>query len=104
MMHNRLILLCVLLFAAPAKPQPPSIEVQIPSSKDGSRQPALFYVPAGGASTKKGTRVPLLVYLHSWSTDYKSAGGWDEALEESRRRGWVAIVPNFRGKNDHPDA
>src|SRR5882724_8315779 len=74
------------------------LKSKITSSKDASQQPALFYAPPGQQ------RTPLLVFLHSWSTDYKTAGGWDEVLDESRRRGWVVIVPNFRGMNDHPEA
>jgi dipeptidyl aminopeptidase/acylaminoacyl peptidase len=81
----------------------PAVEINITSSKDGSRQPALFYVPSAAAAGK-ASRVPLLVFLHSWSTDHKTAGGWDEVLDESRRRGWVVVAPNFRGANDHPEA
>ena len=42
-----------------------------------------------------------MVFLHSWSTDYKTAG---PALEESKRRGWVFIAPDFRGRNETPQA
>jgi poly(3-hydroxybutyrate) depolymerase len=100
MMHNLAFLLFLLALAPAASPQPPPLEVKITSSKDGAQQPALFYAP----SADKGVRVPLLVFHHSWSPDYTSAGGWDEVLDESRRRGWVVIVPNFRGVNDHPEA
>src|SRR4051794_39406210 len=74
-------------------------DATITSSDDATLQHALFYVP-GHSSTP----VPLLVFLHSWSTDYKTAGGWDEVLDESRKRGWSVIVPNFRGSNDKPGA
>jgi acetyl esterase/lipase len=77
-------------------------EVKITSSKDGSAQPALWYVPEGAAG--QGKSVPLLVFLHSWSTTYKTAGGLDEALADARRRGWAFIDPDFRGVNDHPEA
>ncbi|HXB72695.1 MAG TPA: alpha/beta fold hydrolase [Candidatus Acidoferrales bacterium] len=107
--------LCFLLFlisvfgTLPALEAQPSLpkslpeevrEVQITSSKDHSIQPALFYTPPAVASKP----TPLLVFLHSWSTDYKTMGGLAEALAESRRRGWAFMDPNFRGPNDHPDA
>jgi pimeloyl-ACP methyl ester carboxylesterase len=85
----------------PAEPVP---EAQIKSSKDGAQQPALFYVPPGALATDKGARVPLLVFLHSWSTDYKTTGGVAEAVGECRRRGWAFLSPDFRGVNDHPEA
>ncbi len=89
-----------------AQPSPaePVGEVRITSSKDGTQQPALLYVPRGAAGTDKGSRVPLLVFLHSWSTDYKSTGGVAEAVGECRRRGWAFLSPDFRGVNDHPEA
>ncbi len=77
-----------------ALPIDPSLDIRINSSKDGAAQPAIFYVPKGAAAEDSGPRVPLLVFLHSWSTDYKTAG---PALEESQRRGWIFIAPDFRG-------
>ena len=100
MKHTRAFLCLLFVLAPAANPQSSPLDVKITSSKDGAQQPALFYVPATGNESK----VPLLIFLHSWSTDYKSAGGRDEVLDEGRRRGWVVIIPNFRGMNDHPDA
>ena len=79
-------------------------DVQITSSKDGTQQPALFYVPPGAAAADNGPRVPLLVFLHAWSDEYTSPAGRTEALDESRKRGWILIAPNFRGANNHPGA
>jgi pimeloyl-ACP methyl ester carboxylesterase len=81
-------------------------DIQFLSTKDGTQQPALFYVPPGAAATDKGPRVPLLVFLHAWSDNYMSPAGnsRQEVMDESRRRGWILIAPNFRGPNDHPGA
>jgi len=89
-----------------AQPSPvkPAAEVRIKSTKDGTQQPALLYVPPGAAATDRGSRVPLLVFLHSWSNDYKTTGGVAEALGECRHRGWAFLSPDFRGVNDHPEA
>jgi pimeloyl-ACP methyl ester carboxylesterase len=87
----------------PASPEP-AREVSIVSSKDGVQQPALMYIPQGASAADQGPRVPLLVFLHSWSTTYKTAGGLDETVAEARRRGWILMDPDFRGVNDHPDA
>lgn len=72
-------------------------EVWFESSADGSKQPALFYSP----DTQEPA--PLLVGLHSWSTDYTTGVGsayarWCMDL------GWVFIYPNFRGPNRRPQA
>ncbi len=93
------VLILIASATATAQPTEPAQDVTIISSKDGSEQHALFFSPRNATA-----RAPLLVYLHSWSTDYKTAGGWDEALDESRRRGWAVIAPNFRGVNDKPEA
>jgi acetyl esterase/lipase len=80
--------------------------IQFTSTKDGTQQPALFYVPPGAAATDNGPRVPLLVFLHAWSDNYMSPAGSSraEVVDESRQRGWILIAPNFRGPNDHPGA
>ena len=104
-----LLLLPVVFLVGPRlmaqqSPAEPAAEVRIKSSKDGAQQPALLYVPPGAVAKDKRTRVPLLVFLHSWSTNYKTTGGLAEALGECRRRGWAFLSPNFRGVNDHPEA
>ncbi|HWQ55950.1 MAG TPA: alpha/beta fold hydrolase [Bryobacteraceae bacterium] len=98
----------VLMFApvaAMANPgaQPQSlaeIQVEIPSTEDGARQPALLYVPPGGSRPA----VPLLVFLHSWSADYRTSEALKEALDECRERGWAFLSPDFRGPNNRPEA
>ena len=90
--------LLVLAGALAAQREPaidPSLDIAIVSSKDASAQRAIFWAPPG---TEKA---PLVVFLHSWSTDYKTVG---PALEETRKRGWIFVGPNFRGANETPDA
>jgi pimeloyl-ACP methyl ester carboxylesterase len=72
-------------------------EILYPSSGDRSLQPALFYAPT------TQTRVPLLVALHSWSTDYKNAAH-APCAEWCMEQGWAFIHPNFRGPNHSPQA
>lgn len=61
------------------------------SSRDGGREPALFYHP-GGADP-----VPLVVGLHTWSYDrYNQLEGM---LPFCRERGWALLLPEFRGPN-----
>ncbi len=80
------------------------LEVQIVSTKDGEKQPALLYIPLGGPRQEQEGGRPLLVFLHSWSADYKSTEALKEALDASRERGWVFLSPNFRGPNNRPQA
>jgi predicted esterase len=72
-------------------------EVTIPSTADDYEQPALWLPPNGDGPQ------PLLVVVHSWSTDYLQHLGipFAEWAEES---GWAMINPDFRGVNDNPDA
>jgi dipeptidyl aminopeptidase/acylaminoacyl peptidase len=94
------LLLCGFLSAQqPAIDQ--TLDIVILSSKDASAQRAIFYVPPGAEAGAAGPKVPLVVFLHSWSTDYKTVG---PALEESKRRGWIFVGPNFRGPNETPEA
>ena len=72
-------------------------EVRYVSAADDSLQPALFYAPADEKP------VPLLVGLHTWSSDYRqksSAPYADWCIE----KGWAFVHPNFRGPNVQPDA
>ena len=82
--------------AAAAEPAEPET-VSIRSSADGSLQPARFWSPPGGEA------VPLLVYLHTWSGDYRQTLG-DDCLAECRGRGWAWVAPDFRGPNRRPEA
>ncbi|MDQ3630953.1 MAG: alpha/beta fold hydrolase, partial [Actinomycetota bacterium] len=77
------------------KREVPRVEdVRVRSSRDGSRQRALWVPPPRGAG---GDR-PLLVVLHSWSTPYTQHLGIPYA-DWARRNGWAMIAPNFRGIN-----
>ncbi|MEJ8758091.1 prolyl oligopeptidase family serine peptidase [Pontibacter sp. H259] len=76
----------------------PEIEqVSITSTKDGKKQPALFYA---STSTKKK---PLLVVLHSWSSEYLQVVSIPYALW-AKLNDWVFIQPNYRGAFKTPDA
>jgi dipeptidyl aminopeptidase/acylaminoacyl peptidase len=80
------------------KQQIPEIqEVSIKSTADGTNQPALFYT-----SETTGKR-PLLVMLHSWSSEYLQEVSIPFALW-SKEYDWAFIHPNYRGKFDNPEA
>lgn len=83
---------------ATADELPALSEVHVQSSVDGISQPCLVWAPEA-ASTE---RVPLLIFLHSWSGDYRQDNRkW---LEQAVDRGWIYFHPNFRGRNDDPQA
>ena len=69
-------------------------EIKYRSASDDTDQPALHFAP----STKEAR--PLLVGLHSWSSDYRQAntsyGKW------AVNHDWHFIHPNFRGRNRTP--
>lgn len=89
------------LFAADSPPSPtwPAAvrEVRYPSAADQTLQPALFYAPPGREPR------PLLVALHTWSSDYRKATGAPYA-EGCLARGWAFLYPDFRGPNHRPEA
>ncbi|MFH0910843.1 MAG: prolyl oligopeptidase family serine peptidase [Planctomycetota bacterium] len=72
-------------------------EIRYLSSADSTEQPALLYVPR-----KKG-RIPLLVALHPWSSTY-SENCYEECAAWCAAKKWAFFHPDFRGKNDHPEA
>jgi pimeloyl-ACP methyl ester carboxylesterase len=77
----------------------PEVEdIEIPSSADDISQAALFY-DSGSEQDK-----PLLLVLHSWSTDYLQ--NIDIPLGQfAVANDWVFMHPNFRGQNDgNPDS
>ena len=71
-------------------------EIKYRSAADDTDQPALHFTP----STKEAR--PLLVGLHSWSSDYRQAntsyGKW------AVNHDWHFIHPNFRGRNRTPSS
>ena len=68
------------------------------SALDGDRQPLLHWSPETAASEL----TPLLVFLHSWSSDYQQDNSkWLKACAE---RNWIWMHPNFRGVNQSPKA
>lgn len=63
-------------------------------------QPAFIILPDGLES--EAASVPLVVSLHSWSFGYEQR---QEELEELVvQQGWIYLFPDFRGRNDNPDA
>jgi dienelactone hydrolase len=75
--------------------------VTVTSSKDGTPQKAVFYVPEGAAVSRAGEPVPLLVALHTWSGGYEQGMGY---LPYAKQRKWVMVAPDFRGVNKRPEA
>ena len=73
-------------------------EIRYPSNADDSQQPALFYAPA-----VRGEPRPLLVGLHSWSSNYRQAMSVPYAKWCIEKK-WNFIHPNFRGPNRRPEA
>lgn len=68
------------------------------SSIDGTSQPFRYHVPKSSSSKHR----PLLIFLHSWSADYRQyKGDWIHAADS---RDWIFLQPNFRGANNSPAA
>ncbi len=68
------------------------------SALDGERQPLLHWAPATAADQP----TPMLVFLHSWSSDYTQDNSkW---LKLCAERNWIWLHPNFRGVNQSPKA
>ena len=95
-----IILILLLAISAVAAPKgwPKEVqEIKYPSKADNTRQPALYYAPAGRDEPR-----PLLVGLHTWSSDYRQNNSpyatW--CIEHK----WNFIHPNFRGPNRRPQA
>lgn len=71
--------------------------INIKSSLDSKTQSYLYY--DSGSKKKK----PLLVVLHSWSSNYEQTGDIPYALF-AKQNDWVFIHPNFRGINKRPQS
>lgn len=72
--------------------------VDIPCS-DGQMQPAMWYAPPDPKTPR-----PLLVGLHTWSSNYASAGGDAVYADWCIAQGWAFVHPDFRGPNRTPQA
>ena len=55
------------------------------SSRDGTMQKVLFYVPPQAATEGKSDPLPLLVALHTWSGGYEQGPGY---LPYAKQRRW----------------
>ena len=77
----------------------PKLQVtRVPSTIDGESQPVRYWVPESALMQP----TPIFVSLHTWSADgSQDRSAW---LEQAVRRNWVYLKPNFRGRNDHPEA
>lgn len=107
------LLLSALTFAAETKPaakRPSAAEtraaalklaIDIPSSKDGTPQKAIYWRPESAAHDVAGPGVPLLVFLHSWSGGFEQGPPW---IDQAKKMGWVLVAPDFRGPNSRPEA
>jgi len=67
------------------------VDLEFVSSRDGSREKALFHFPAGRRA------VPLVVGLHTWS--YDRFNQLEAMLPLCQARGWALLLPEFRGPN-----
>jgi len=84
----------------PIKGYPDEIqEIRYPVEADNSEQPALFWKPY-----QYSEKAPLLVALHTWSSDYLQAGGEAKYAEWCVQNNWIFIHPNFRGRNRTPES
>ncbi len=93
-MRNNVILALIVPTLLLSQPR----EIEIPSSADGVRQSAVIYTPS-----KSKEPVPLVVALHSWSSNYKQT--LNKPVQEfCVRNDWAYIHPDFRGPNRNPQA
>ncbi|MBI1310799.1 prolyl oligopeptidase family serine peptidase [bacterium] len=87
-----------LAFAADEVPLPGLTEIRVTSSLDGTQQPLLYWAP----ETADSQPAPVLVFLHSWSGNYRQKN--DAWQRQAVERGWIYLHPDFRGRNDTPQA
>lgn len=92
----QLLIPLLALGASPAG-EIPFEKITFTSTFDQTEQPARFYPsPAPGPQ-------PLLVQLHTWSSDMDSFDP-DEWVAAARKHNWHVVLPHFRGANKNPDA
>lgn len=87
------------LSAGPTTNDPEPERIEVTSSIDGSIQRSNLFRPPGHDSK---VPAPLAVLLHTWSFDLDQRHPTVE--REAAARGWLLLSPNFRGRNDHPEA
>jgi len=95
-----LVLGCMILVAVGTARAGDRKKILVTSKADGSQQPSYLIVPEG--FDPKGPAVPLLVSLHTWSHNVEQRHkGFEEGAE---KRGWLFLLPDFRGRNERPEA
>ena len=100
MIFRLALLMCSALPLLAADKWPSDVkEIGIRSTLDSADQPALWWSPEDAKEAR-----PLLVGLHTWSSDYRQTGSSTPYLQWCRQQGWHFIHPNFRGANRTPEA
>jgi poly(3-hydroxybutyrate) depolymerase len=69
-------------------------ELRLTSTFDGAEQPIVVGVPD---THESGRPTPLLVALHTWSYGYRQEA--KQYGPEAAGRGWLLVLPHFRGPN-----
>jgi pimeloyl-ACP methyl ester carboxylesterase len=108
--HETRVRLFVLAFAwiflaqqSHAQQLPKLTKVELKSTMDGEMQPVLYWAPKGARrSDSPSKKTPMMVFLHSWSSDYLQNN--DKWYKPTVARGWIYLHPNFRGANQTPKA
>jgi esterase/lipase len=72
--------------------------VEIPSTYDKQKQKIYFY------ATTANNKMPLIVSLHPWSSNYSFIENESSLAELVRNENWNYLYPDFRGKNDTPES
>ncbi len=93
------ILWCGAAAMAQQNPPPEGREIEVKSTLDGEVQKCILYIPSNYDPAKPA---PLLVTLHSWGGNYREKGAL--AIPEAERRGWIALMPDYRNGNNQPKA
>ena len=74
--------------------------IEVVSSVDVASQPSYLILPP--SYDHEGDDKPIVVSLHSWSF------GVEQRVEELEQavadKGWIYLFPDFRGRNDKPEA
>ena len=82
----------------PEHPNYTLAEVSVVSSVDGSEEPVIIGHPADVKPGERNVEArPLLVGIHSWSTNRFSSTA--QQSKQAAERGWLAVFPEFRGPN-----